>query len=104
MSQALDFFFFPGSTYTYLTVNRIEERASEAGVTVNWRPYNLRAILLETGVTPFPIGTAKRRYMWCDVERRAKRHGIEYGSEPRVSLVPDIRARSGANIRNPFGR
>ena len=63
MSQALDFFFFPGSTYTYLTVNRIDECASEAGVTVNWRPYNLRAILLETGVTPFPIRTAKRRYM-----------------------------------------
>jgi 2-hydroxychromene-2-carboxylate isomerase len=86
----LDFFFFPGSTYTYLTVNRIERLAEEAGVSVCWRPYNLRAILLETGVVPFPPGTAKRRYMWIDIERRAASFAIPYAKEPRHPVDPTL--------------
>ncbi|MBM6584109.1 2-hydroxychromene-2-carboxylate isomerase [Microvirga sp. BT689] len=92
MAQPLDFYFFTGSTYTYLTVNRIEARAAEAGVPVRWRPYNLRVILKETGVTPFPPETAKRRYMWRDIERRAERLGIPYTSEPPYPVEPDLRA------------
>ncbi len=92
MVQPLDFYFFTGSTHTYLTVNRIEAKALEAGVSVRWRPYNLRVILRETGVTPFPPGTAKRRYMWRDIERRAERLGIPYTSEPQHPVDPDLRA------------
>ncbi len=86
----LDFYFFTGSTHTYLTVNRIERAADEAGVSVCWRPYNLRAILLETSVVPFPPGTAKRRYMWRDIERRAALFGIPYKSEPRHPVDPTL--------------
>ena len=39
MTRHLDFFFFIGSTYTYLTVMRIEELAARADAAVNWRPY-----------------------------------------------------------------
>jgi 2-hydroxychromene-2-carboxylate isomerase len=92
MAQALDFYFFPGSTHTYLTANRIGSKAAEAGVFVRWRPFNLRAILRETGVNPFPPGTSKRRYMWRDVERRAKRHGIPFASEPQHPVDPDLKA------------
>jgi 2-hydroxychromene-2-carboxylate isomerase len=86
----LDFYFFPGSTYTYLTVNRIDRLAREAAVTVHWRPFNLRAILNETGVTPFPPESAKRRYMWRDIGRRAASLGIPYGREPRYPVDPDL--------------
>jgi 2-hydroxychromene-2-carboxylate isomerase len=86
----LDFYFFPGSTYTYLTANRIDRLAAEAGVAVRWRPYNLRAILLETGVVPFPPGSAKRRYMWRDIERRAASLGIRYTREPRHPVDPTL--------------
>ncbi len=86
----LDFYFFPGSTHTYLTVNRIDEAAAQAGVTVRWRPYNLRAILLETSVVPFPPGSAKRRYMWRDIERRAAALGIPYTREPRHPVDPTL--------------
>jgi len=92
MTQPLDFYFFPGSTYTYLTVSRIEAKADEANVPIRWRPYNLRAILRETSVNPFPPGTAKRRYMWRDMERRAERHGIPYTSEPQHPVDPDLTA------------
>lgn len=86
----IDFYFFPGSTYTYLTVNRIEKLAEDAGVSVRWRPYNLRALLKETGVVPFPPETAKRRYMWRDIERRATALGIPYLREPRYPVDPTL--------------
>jgi 2-hydroxychromene-2-carboxylate isomerase len=86
----LDFFFFTGSTYTYLAVNRIDRLAEQAGVSVRWRPYNLRAILKETGAVPFPADTAKRRYMWRDIERRAASFGIPYAREPRYPGDPTL--------------
>ena len=53
MAQHLDFFFFYGSTYTYLTVMRIEKLTEAAGVTVRWRPINLRQIMIEMDNIPF---------------------------------------------------
>jgi len=92
MACTLDFYFFTGSTHTYLSVSRIERLAEAAGVPIRWRPYNLRAILQETGVTPFPPGTAKRRYMWRDIERRARQLGIPYRSEPQHPVDPTLMA------------
>jgi 2-hydroxychromene-2-carboxylate isomerase len=86
----LDFCFFTGSTYTYLTVNRIEHLAHEAGVLVHWRPFNLRVILNETGMTPFPSDTAKRRYMWRDIQRRATSLGIPYAQKPQYPVDPTL--------------
>ncbi len=86
----MDFYFFTGSTHTYLTVNRIDRAAESVGVSVRWRPYNLRAILQETGVVPFPPGSAKRRYMWRDIERRAASLGVPYGREPRHPVDPTL--------------
>jgi 2-hydroxychromene-2-carboxylate isomerase len=57
---------------------------------VNWHPYNLRTILKETGVVPFPPETAKRRYMWRDIERRAQSLGIPYAREPRYPVDPNL--------------
>jgi len=41
MPHQLDLFFFYGSTYTYLTVMRVEQAAARAGVEVRWRPFNV---------------------------------------------------------------
>ncbi len=53
MSNRLDLFFFYGSTYTYLTVIRIERVVAEAGVEVRWRTSNVREIMLEQNNLPF---------------------------------------------------
>lgn len=82
MVQSIDFFYFPASTYTYLTVNRISALAAESEITVRWRPYNLRAILRETGVVPYPADTAKSRYMWKDLARQAAIRGIAFPPTP----------------------
>lgn len=92
MAQMLDFFFFTGSTYTYLTVNRIEHVAEDAGVQVRWRPFSVRAIMREMGNIPFPEGSPKTRYMWRDIERRAARYGIPFASPPPYPVDPDQQA------------
>lgn len=79
---ALDFFFFHGSTYTYLTVLRIGEAAAKAGVEVRWRPFNVRAIMTEMNNIPFAGKPAKLSYMWRDVERRASKLGLPFKSPP----------------------
>ncbi len=71
MKRALDFFFFYGSIHSYLSVMRIGSLAASANVVVRWRPFNLRAILIEQNNTGFTKNEVKMNYFWHDVERRA---------------------------------
>lgn len=87
--RQLEFFFFIGSTYTYLSVMRIEATAAAAGVDLRWRPFFLRDILVEQGNIPFIGKPVKMRYMWRDLERRAARHGIEFAGVPPYPVDPD---------------
>ena len=45
----MDFFYFFGSCYAYLSVMRIEKLAAEAGVEVRWRPFSVRDLMTEKG-------------------------------------------------------
>src|ERR687884_1789775 len=85
----MDFFFFYGSTYTYLTAMRIEEVTARGGVEVRWRPFNVRQIMIEQNNIPFRGKPVKTRYMWRDLERRAARHGLPFVKEPPYPVDPD---------------
>ena len=89
MQPTLDFFFFVGSTYTYLTVNRIEEIAAREGITVRWRSFNVLTIMLEQNNRPFVGKPVKMAYMWRDVERRAQRYGIPFDFVPQYPVDPE---------------
>lgn len=89
MPRTLDFFFFIGSTYTYLAVNRAEEVAAKAGVELRWRSFNVLTIMLEQNNRPFVGKPVKLRYMWRDVARRAKRYGISFESIPAYPVDPE---------------
>jgi 2-hydroxychromene-2-carboxylate isomerase len=84
----LDFFFFFGSTHSYLSVMRIEEMASRRGISVNWRPFSVRALMREQGNTFHKI-SARTAYMWRDIERRAAEHGLAFVSPPIWPTDPD---------------
>lgn len=60
MPRHLDFYFFIGSTYTCLAVNRASALAQAAGVSLRWRPFSLRTILREQGNSPF-LGKLERQ-------------------------------------------
>ncbi|MEQ9448935.1 MAG: 2-hydroxychromene-2-carboxylate isomerase, partial [Rhodospirillaceae bacterium] len=72
----IDFWFSIGSTYTYLTVMRMKEIERKEGVTFTWRPFSVRALMLEMNNRPFIGKPVKAQYMWRDIERRAARYGI----------------------------
>lgn len=72
----MDFWYSIGSTYTYLTVPRIEAAAREAGVGLRWRPFNVRTVMVEQNNIPFMNKPVKSAYMWRDIGRRAERYGL----------------------------
>jgi 2-hydroxychromene-2-carboxylate isomerase len=78
--RQMEFWFSYGSTYTYLTVMRIEELAKRHGIGLVYRPFNLTIILREKGMTRGPFGDRpeKQEYMWRDLPRRARHHGVPY--------------------------
>ena len=79
--KPIDFWYSIGSTYTYLTVMRLSDYAKANGVTFNWCPFDVRAIMIEQKNIPFTNKPVKSSYMWRDIERRANKYGLP-GSLP----------------------
>jgi len=75
-SGAIDFWFSVGSTYTYLSVARIDRIALSENVTFRWRPFDASVIMKEQKNFPFSNKPVKTAYMWRDIERRAGMYGI----------------------------
>ncbi len=48
--KQVDFFYFFGSVYAYLSVMRIGGLAAAAGVSIRWRPFNVRTVMKENNV------------------------------------------------------
>ena len=71
--KEIDFYFSIGSTYTYLSVTRILDVEKEHQVKFNWKPFSVRAIMMEMNNIPFPKDKINKvNYMWRDIERRAE--------------------------------
>ena len=72
--KIIEFWFSIGSTYTYLSVQRILEFEKENNVKFVWQPFSVRQIMIEMENIPFtpPPKKNKSDYMWRDIERRAK--------------------------------
>ena len=75
----VNFWFSIGSTYTYLTVNRLQELAIKENIKFNWHPFSVRKIMMDMDNIPFtpPSKKIKSDYMWRDIERRAKFYGFD---------------------------
>ena len=75
----IDFWFSIGSTYTYLSVNRLDEISKKENIKFNWYPFSVRKIMMDMDNIPFtpPSKKIKSDYMWRDIERRAKFYGFK---------------------------
>ena len=73
----IDFWISIGSTYSYLTVMRLKSVEEANGVFFRWRPFSVRAIMIEQKNIPFVGKPVKMAYMWRDIERRARHCGFE---------------------------
>ena len=76
--REIDFWFSIGSTYTYLSVNRLAEVSAKQNIKFNWHPFSVRKIMMDMDNIPFtpPSKKIKSNYMWRDIERRAKFYGF----------------------------
>lgn len=76
----LEFWFEFASTYSYLSVMRIADRAAAAGVDVTWRPFLLGPVFKAQGwdTSPFLIYPAKGHYMWRDMQRLCAARGLAF--------------------------
>ena len=79
----IDFWFSIGSTYTYLSVNRLADVSKKENIKFNWKPFSVRKIMMDMDNIPFtpPSKKIKSDYMWRDIERRAKFYGF-YANVP----------------------
>ncbi|MCW9034667.1 MAG: 2-hydroxychromene-2-carboxylate isomerase [Rhodospirillales bacterium] len=93
MTKSIDFWYEFASTYSYLSVMRIEGEAAKRGVSVNWKPFLLGPIFHSQGWdnSPFNIYPAKGRYMWRDMVRRCRRIGLPF-KVPEVFPVHSVKA------------
>ena len=72
-----------GSTYTFLTALRIKSKIKEENVKIEIYPISIRYIMKNQNNIPFPPEKEeKTRYMWRDIQRRAKKHGLPVPKTP----------------------
>ncbi len=85
----IDFWFSIGSTYSFLTISRLDEWCAENNVTVNWRPFNVRTVMSQQQNIPFAGKPVKSAYMWRDIERRAAKYHL-HAKLPAPYPVSDL--------------
>lgn len=83
--MTLRFFYDFASSYSYLTVMRIEDLAAAEAVDVQWVPFLLGPIFAGAGLrgTPNLSSEAKGSFMWEDIARRASHRGLPF-------VVPEV--------------
>ncbi|HFL1971584.1 TPA: 2-hydroxychromene-2-carboxylate isomerase [Stenotrophomonas maltophilia] len=101
MKAPIEIWFDFASNYIYLSVMRIEEAARQAGRQVQWRPFLLGPIFQAQGWnnSPFVLQKAKGIYVWQDMLRQCRKHGLPWQKPsvlPRVSLLASRVALYGA--------
>ncbi len=89
MMPEIDFWYSIGSTYSFLTIKRLDDWCTDHDATVNWRPFNVRTIMSEQQNIPFAGKPIKIAYMWRDIERRAAKYHI-HANLPAPYPISDL--------------
>ncbi|MGJ4804157.1 2-hydroxychromene-2-carboxylate isomerase [Luteimonas sp. SDU82] len=89
----LECWFDFASNYSYPAVMRVEALTAARGVALRWRPFLLGPVFKAMGREDSPLFAyeAKGRYVWRDMERRCRLHGLAFrrpGVFPRRALLP----------------
>lgn len=78
MSQTIEFFYDPASTYSYLAATQIEAFAKEHDATVSWRPFLLGKAFEATGNKMPALIPAKGKYLFKDATLWAKLYKVPF--------------------------
>ena len=78
----VDFFFGPGSRYSYLAATQLSRIAEETGAVFNWRPLYSGELIERAGATPRSPQDPVYRHR--DAARWARRYGVAYAQPDGV--------------------
>jgi len=97
----IEFWFEFGSSYSYLSVMRIEGEARRRGVRIAWKPFLLGPIFRALGMenSPFVLQKEKGAYVWRDMARQCRKYGLGWAKPstfPRLGVLPARIALLGA--------
>lgn len=102
MAPVIEFFWEPGSSYTYLASTQIERLAQECGATLKWKPFLLGKVFEARG-TKLPASIpAKAQYMFEDLARWAQLYGVPLVT-PKVFPVHSLLASRCAIAADHLG-
>jgi 2-hydroxychromene-2-carboxylate isomerase len=92
-AREIEFWFEFGSTYSYLSVMRIEDLATRYGTRVSWQPFLLGPIFQSFGwnTSPFVLQKEKGEYVQKDMARQCQKYGIPWKMPtqfPRLGVLP----------------
>ncbi len=77
--RKIEFWYSIGSTYTYLSTQRLAQIETENDVVFEWSPFSVRSRMIEMENVPFMAEKKRDKidYMWRDVQRRANFYGFD---------------------------
>ena len=77
--KKIEFWYSIGSTYTYLSTQRLTEIANKKNIEFEWYPFSVRSRMIEMENVPFMAEKKRDKidYMWRDVQRRANFYGFD---------------------------
>ena len=77
--RKIEFWYSIGSTYTYLSTQRLSQIETENDVLFEWCPFSVRSRMIEMENVPFMAEKKRDKidYMWRDVQRRANFYGFD---------------------------
>jgi 2-hydroxychromene-2-carboxylate isomerase len=99
----VEFFFDYGSPFSYLANTQLPRIAARTGASIVYRPMLLGAVLKATGNSSPMAVPAKGRYMGRDLERWAKRYGVDFQRNPFPFLGNTLRLMRGAVASQKLG-
>jgi 2-hydroxychromene-2-carboxylate isomerase len=88
----IEFWFEFGSSYSYLSLMRIEDEARRHGVRIVWKPFLLGPVFQAVGFKENPLveQKEKRAYVLRDMARECRRYGLRWVDPnpfPRLGLL-----------------
>ncbi|MCE0463677.1 MULTISPECIES: 2-hydroxychromene-2-carboxylate isomerase [Pseudomonas] len=103
MSKSVEFFFDIGSPATYLAYTQLSTLCADADSVLIYRPMLLGGVFKATGNASPVTVPAKGAHMAKDLDRFAKRYGVEFRLNPYfpINTLSLMRAITGMQLRHP---
>lgn len=102
MSKTIEFFWEPGSPYTYLAATQLEALAKDTGATVVWKPFLLGKVFEARKMSLPAAVPQKAAYMFKDLARWAQIYQTPV-TMPKVFPVHSLAASRAAIAADQLG-